>query len=152
MKRLLPVLLSGCCALVLAAGCGSSRSSSTTSSTTSASTSKANSSGGLKVDTTPKFASAPASAPVKSGVVQIAYRDIAIDPDTVKAKVGSTVRWTNYDPEKCNVASEGGSYKFTSNDFGEGESFELKLSRAGVIHYECTFYPATMNGTIEVVD
>ena len=36
----------------------------------------------LSVDTTPKFAEPPASAPVQSGVVQIAYRNIAIEPDT----------------------------------------------------------------------
>ena len=77
--------------------------------------------------------------------------NIAIDPDTVRAKVGSTIKWTNNDPEKCNVTSEGGPYKFSSGDFGEGGTFELKLDKPGTIHYECTYYPATMNGTIEVV-
>ena len=84
--------------------------------------------------------------------MQIAYRNIAIDPDTVRAKVGSTIKWTNEDPEKCNVTSEGGPYKFKSPDFGEGAAFELKLNKPGTIHYECTYYPATMNGTIEVVE
>ncbi len=64
---------------------------------------------------------------------------------------GSTIRWTNYDSEKCNVTSEGGPEKFASKDLGEGQSFELKLDRPGAIHYECTYYPATMNGTIDVV-
>jgi plastocyanin len=88
---------------------------------------------------------------VQSGLVQIAYRNIAIDPDTVRVKVGSTIRWTNYDSEEANVTSEGGPYKFASKNFGEGGTFELKASRPGVIHYECTLYPVTMNGTIEVV-
>jgi plastocyanin len=105
----------------------------------------------LKYDTTPKYASPPSSAPVQSGVVHVLYSNIAIDPDTVKAKVGSTVKWTNDDAEKCNVTSEGGPYKFASKSLGEGEGFELKLDKPGVIHYECTYYPATMNGTIEVV-
>ncbi len=83
--------------------------------------------------------------------MQIAYRNIAIDPDTVRAKVGSTVKWTNEDSQKCNVTSEGGPYKVASGDFGEGATFELKLTKPGTIHYECTYYPATMNGTIEVV-
>ena len=69
---------------VLIAGCGSS-SSSTTSSTT-ASTSA--SSGGLKANTTPKYAAPAASAPTQSGTVQIAYRNIAINPDTIRVKVG----------------------------------------------------------------
>jgi plastocyanin len=105
----------------------------------------------LKANTTPKYASPSSSEPVQSGLVQVAYSNIAIDPDTVRAKVGSTIKWTNNDPQKCNVTSEGGPYKFSSGDFGEGGTFELKLSKPGTIHYECTYYPATMNGTIEVV-
>ena len=142
-----------CAALVLAvAGCGSSGST-TTITTPGAATAKSKTatSSGLKVVTTPKYASPSSSEPAKSGVVQIAYRNIAIDPDTVRAKVGSTIKWTNEDPEKCNVTSEGGPYKFASKDLGEGGSFELKLDKPGVIHYECTSYPTTMNGTIEVV-
>ena len=130
----------------------SNGSISTTASSTPAKTStKTSASGGLQAITTPKYASPSSSEPVKSGVVQIAYRNIAIDPDTVRAKVGSTIRWTNEDPEKCNVTSEGGPYKFASKDFREGGSFELKLDKPGLIHYECTYYPTTMNGTIEVV-
>jgi plastocyanin len=88
---------------------------------------------------------------VQSGLVKITYHEFAIEPDTVKAKVGSTIEWINNGPQTCNVTSEGGPYKFASKDFGEGASFELKLEKPGVIHYECTSYPTTMNGTIEVV-
>ncbi len=134
-------------------GCGSSGSTTThhDSDSGTPTKSKTAASSGLKAVTRPKYASPSSSEPVKSGVVQIAYRNIAIDPDTVRAKVGSTIRWTNDDPEKCNVTSEGGPYKFASKDFGEGGSFELKLDKPGVVHYECTSYPTTMNGTIEVV-
>jgi plastocyanin len=97
------------------------------------------------------YASPPAGAPVQSGVIAVSYHEIAIEPDTVKAKVGSTIKWTNHDPGKCNVTSEGGPYKFASKTLGEGAGFELKLTKPGVIHYECTYYPTTMNGTIEVV-
>ncbi|MGP0100750.1 MAG: hypothetical protein ACLPUT_03890 [Solirubrobacteraceae bacterium] len=164
MKTVIAAVIA-CGALALMAGCGSSSNStgSTTATTTGTSAATATStsaksaakstSGGasLKVDTTPKFASPSPSAPVQSGLVQIAYRNIAIDPDTVRVKVGSTIRWTNYDSEEANVTSEGGPYKFASKNFGEGGTFELEASRPGVIHYECTLYPVTMNGTIEVV-
>ena len=106
---------------------------------------------GLKVDGTPKYASPSSSEPVQSGVVNVAYRNIAIDPDTVRVKAGSTIKWTNYDSEPCNVTSEGGAQKFASKNFGEGATFELQATKPGIIHYECTLYPATMNGTIEVV-
>jgi plastocyanin len=152
--------LIACCALVLTAGCGSSSSSASDSATTAttaagaaakAATTSSSPSAGLKVDTTPRYAVPSPSAPVQSGLVQIAYRNIAIAPDTVRVKLGSTIKWTNYDSTQANVTSEGGPLKFASKDFGEGGTFELKASKAGVIHYECTLYPATMNGTIEVV-
>lgn len=168
MKRgilALAALLCGA-ALAFAAGCGSSASSDeaetttvtvggrtstiTSSKTTSASKSKA---GGLQPNTTtPKYGAPPASAPVQSGAIQIAYRNIAIDPDVLKVKVGSTIKWTNYDPVEHNVTSKGGPSKFASKNFGEGGTFEFKATKAGVIHYVCTIHPTTMNGTIEVVN
>ncbi|HEY7961091.1 MAG TPA: plastocyanin/azurin family copper-binding protein [Solirubrobacteraceae bacterium] len=145
-------------ALALAAGCGSSSGTTSTSAettSTAAATSSAKSSaksakGGVHVNTTPKYASPAASAPVQSGVVQIAYRNIAIDPDTLKVKVGSTLKWTNYDTVEHNVTSKGGPSQFASKNFGEGGTFEFKTTKAGTIHYVCTIHPATMNGTIEV--
>ncbi len=136
-----------CCGLLLIAGCGSSSNSS--SSTSTPATTASTSTSGLKANTTPKFA--PATGPVKSGVVQIAYRNIAIAPDTVKVKVGSTIKWTNFDSVEHNVISQSGPQKFTSKDFGENGTFEVKAEKPGVIHYECTIHPASMNGTIEVV-
>ncbi|HWG09429.1 MAG TPA: plastocyanin/azurin family copper-binding protein [Solirubrobacteraceae bacterium] len=141
-------------ALALASGCGSSGSSSSeTGSSSSATSSTAapapSGKGSFKVTTTPKFA--PATGPLRSGTVPIAYRNIAIAPDTVRVKVGSTIRWTNFDAIAHNVTSAGGPQKFASNDFGEGGTFEIRALRPGVIHYLCTLHPATMNGTIEVV-
>ncbi len=105
----------------------------------------------VKFQTTPKYGSPRPSAPVRSGLVQVAYRYITIMPDTLRVKVGATIRWTNYDSATANVTSEGGPQKFASRDFGKGGTFEVTVTRPGVIHYECTLYPATMNGTIEVV-
>ena len=103
------------------------------------------------MSTTPKYGAPAPSAPVREGIVQVAYRNIAIAPDTLRVKVGTTIRWTNYDPVDHNVTSEGGPQKFTSKDFGEGGTFEIRALKPGVIHYECTIHPASMNGTIEVV-
>ncbi len=148
MRRGLPAIAITCFALLLAAGCGSSGSS---SSATTATTSSTSTSGGLKADTTPKYAAPSSSSPVQSGTVQVAYRNIAINPDTLKVKVGSTIKWTNYDSVEHNVTSEGGVAKFASKDFGEGGTYEIKANKPGIIHYECTIHPASMNGTIEVV-
>lgn len=150
MRRGLPVAVMACAALAFAAGCGSSGSSSSSTAAT-AKTSSTSTAGGLKADTTPKYASPSSSSPIQSGIVPVAYRNIAIDPDTLKVKVGSTIKWTNYDSVEHNVTSEGGVAKFASKDFGEGGTYEIKVTKPGIIHYECTIHPASMNGTIEVV-
>jgi plastocyanin len=160
----------GILALVMAvgtialAGCGASESSSATETTTVTVAGKTTtaviangktvtkpSSTGLQGDTTPRYATPESSAPVQSGVVQIEYRNIAINPDVLKVKVGSTIKWTNYDPVEHNVTSKGGPSTFKSKNFGEGGTFETKVTKPGVIHYENTLQPVSMNGTIEVV-
>jgi plastocyanin len=151
MRRGLPAVVIVCSALLFATGCGSSSSSSSSTAATTTSSTSTLSSGGLKADTTPKYAAPSSSAPVQSGTVQVAYRNIAINPDTIRVKVGSTIKWTNYDSVEHNVTSEGGPQKFASKDFGEGGTYEIKANRPGIIHYECTIHPASMNGTIEVV-
>jgi plastocyanin len=148
-RRLATVSL--CSALLALAGCGSSSSSSSSSSGSGAASSKpaTTAAGGLKATTTPRFV--PASGPVRSGTVPVAYRNITIAPGALRVKVGSTVKWTNFDTIAHNVTSEGGPQKFASKDFGERGTYEIKALKPGVIHYECTIHPASMNGTIEVV-
>src|SRR5262249_23014680 len=158
-------------ALLCAAGCGSSSSSTGTSApgggstVTSPSGSTVTSpsgstitspsgstvtspSVGLKLGTRPRFPAPSASAPAHGGSVQIASRNITIQPDEVKVSVGSTITWTNYDSIEHNITSEGGPQKFASGDIGEGAHFAIKATTPGVIHYECTIHPASMNGTI----
>lgn len=148
MKRAVPVLIA-CSVLAFAGGCGSSKSSTptTTTGTTAGTTTK----GGLTVAGKINYASPPANSPVKSGIVPITYHEISIEPDTLKVKQGSTIVWTNKDPIEHNVTSQNGPQKFASKNFGEGETFRIKVDKPGVIHYRCTLHPATMNGTIEVV-
>jgi plastocyanin len=138
--------LIACSALLFAAGCGSSRSGSSNSTAASTSTPA-----GLKTDTTPKYAAPASSAPVQSGIVNIAYRNIAIDPDTIRVKVGSTIKWTDYDDITHNVTSQSGPAHFASANLTEGSTFSYKVTKPGIIHYQCTYHPASMNGTIEVV-
>ena len=155
--RVLSVLIA--CSALAFAGCGSSGSSSssstgaapTTTSTTTATHPSTSPAASLKGATTPKYATPSRSSPVQSGVVQIAYREITMEPDTVRVKVGSTIKWTNYDSVEHNVTSKGGPISFASKNFGEGHTVEFKMTKPGIIHYECTIHPTTMNGAIEVV-
>jgi plastocyanin len=99
-----------------------------------------------------RYAKVPSSAATQSGTVEIAYRDIAIEPDVVRVKLGSTIEWTNHDSVPANVTSEGGPLEFASGTLAPGASYRLHAGKTGVIHYECTLEPTTMNGTIEVVE
>jgi plastocyanin len=155
MKTGIAALLASC-ALLAATGCGSSGGSSSSAGTTATTTATGTptthtSTSSLKATTKPKYGAPSSSAPVQSGLVSIAYRNIAINPDTARVKVGSTIRWTNYDSVEHNVTSENGPQKFASKTFGENGTFEVKTTAPGVIHYLCTIHPASMNGAIEVV-
>jgi plastocyanin len=134
-------------ALVLLAGCGSSTAHQRTSSAAGTPAAGAT----IKAAGIPAYLSPSPSAAVQSGVVQIAYRDYAIDPDTLRVKAGSTIVWHNYDPTTHNVTSTSGPQHIASGALREGASFQVKLTKPGVIHYESTTTPATMNGTIQVL-
>jgi plastocyanin len=145
-------------AAVPLAGCGSSATTTggestakTAATKTTGSTDTAAGGSSLKVTGTPKFAKPSSSDPVQSGTVQIAYRNITINPDTLRVKTGTTIHWTNFDSVTHNVTSESGPQHFTSGSLPAGKGFSVTLSKPGTIDYECTIHPATMNGSIEVV-
>jgi plastocyanin len=158
MRIVLSALLS-LGAFALCVGCGASRTASPRGSSSRApatdrtnpfasSTSPTASVGGIAP---PKYASVPAGARVRSGTVQVAYRNITIQPDVLRVKAGSTIRWTNFDSVEHTVTSRGGPATFSSGPLRPGASFQVRLPRPGVVHYLCTIHPATMNATIEVV-
>jgi plastocyanin len=152
--RVVVIACAGAALLLAAAGCGSSSSSGSgagSSTPASAATTATTGTTSLKAIGTPKYGKPSSSAPVKSGTVTIAYRNIAIQPDTLRVRVGTRIVWTNYDSIEHNVTSEGGPQSFSSKDFGEGATFAIVATKPGLIHYQCTIHPASMNGTIEVV-
>ena len=152
--RRAPLLLLSLGTLALASGCGSSHPTSPSGGSARAlGTGTGSTSPGAKLTLikAPNYASPPAGAPVQSGVVQIAYRNVTIRPDAIRVKVGTTIRWTNFDPIVHNVTSRGGPASFSSGSLVKGSSFQVVLKHPGVVHYLCTIHPVTMNGTIEVV-
>jgi plastocyanin len=138
-------------------GCGHSGaapSGATTTQGTSPVARTSTSGSSLKAIGTPKFATPSKSQPVQRGTAQIAYRNVTAQPVTLRVEAGTTVRFTNYDPIEHNATSVGGTagtQQFHSKNFGEGESFEVKLTHPGLVHFECTIHPVTINGTIEVL-
>jgi plastocyanin len=157
-RRFRPAMLLTASAMLAAGaagGCGSSGATTSAPPTTRQGTSPkpqtSTSGSSLKVIGTPKFAVPSASDPVQSGTVQIAYRNVTARPETLRVKSGTVVKFVNYDPIQHNATSIGGPQAFRSKNFGAGGSFEVKLTHPGLVHFECTIHPATINGTIEVV-
>jgi len=148
VSRTIAVLLSvgALCAL---AACGSSSGGSSSSAT---SATKSTSSGAsLKIATTPKYLNPSPSEHVRSGLVNVAYHEITIHPALLRVKVGTTIKWTNYDEVIHTVTSRSGPQQFASGNLSPHATFQVTLTRPGLIHYLCTIHPATMNGTIQVV-
>jgi plastocyanin len=124
-------------ALVIAA-CGSSSSSSSNSGSAPASSSSSS--------------AASSSGSVASGSsVKVDMKNLAFNPDTVHAKVGQTITWTNDDTPPHNVTWVSGPKFTSSGTMNPGQSFSLKVTSAdvGVIHYVCTIHPF-MTATIVV--
>ena len=100
----------------------------------------------------PKEAGGNATGPpTASGgkTVRVSMKDILFVPDTVTARVGQTVRWTNRDDVTHTVKAEKGA-KFASNALRKGDTYEAKVTKAGTIDYVCTIHPS-QRGTITVV-
>jgi len=139
------------CAALAAAGCGSAAKSPTSRTSAAGSPTASGSGSHLAIIGTPRFGSPSPSAPVRSGHVSISYRYFTVDPAVIRVRAGSTVEWTNSDPGPDNVTSVDGPQSFASKELAEGATFSVRLTRPGVIHYESTRHPATINGTIQVL-
>ena len=95
-------------------------------------------------------AAANGATPVAAGTVGVVMKSLDFNPNSVEAKVGETVTWTNDDEAPHNVTYISGP-KFTSSrqKLMIGERFSLKLTQPGTIHYYCTIHP-WMKATIFV--
>jgi plastocyanin len=105
---------------------------------------------GSSSSSTSSSAPSPTPAPASSGnSVAVTMQSIAFNPQTIHAKVGQTIKWTNMDQVGHNVTYVSGPQFTSSSTFGNGGTFSLKLTKAGTIQYRCTIHPA-MTATIVV--
>jgi plastocyanin len=88
--------------------------------------------------------------PARGGTIHIVMQSLYFNPVSVDAHVGQTVSWTNEEPAPHNVTYVSGP-KFRSSppELTRGDSFSIRLTRAGTIHYYCTIHP-WMKATIHV--
>jgi plastocyanin len=100
--------------------------------------------------TAPSAASAAASAAASgpaAGASAVAIKDFAFNPQTIQAKVGESITWTNQDSTAHTVTLDDKSVD--SGNVAPSATFSHAFTQAGTFTYHCSIHP-TMTGTITV--
>jgi plastocyanin len=100
-------------------------------------------------ESTPAAAPPPAQSGTSSGdSVAVSMKDIKFVPETITAKVGQKIVWTNGEAIPHNVTAKSGA-DFESENLNQDETFEYTPTKAGTIDYVCTIHSG-QNGSITV--
>ena len=141
MKRVIAVLLAGS-ALGLAACGGDEEPTTAAQASTPAATATAEA---PATAAKPKPKKAP---PAKPAAISAAIKGFAFAPQTIEAKVGQKITWTNDDAAPHTVTAKSGG-ELDSGSLAQGASFSFTPTKAGTIEYFCAIHPS-MVGTIDV--
>jgi plastocyanin len=90
---------------------------------------------------------APFVAPAPRTGTVVRIQGFAFAPGTLRARVGTTIRWTNTDPAPHTVSAPTGS--FDSGTLTRGETFTRRFAKAGTFSYLCALHPR-MKGRVVV--
>lgn len=94
--------------------------------------------------------STQSEAEQRDDIVSVGMKDIKFVPESITAKVGQKIVWTNNDSVPHNVTATEGA-DFASDTLRKGDTFEYTPTRTGTIKYVCTIHPG-QNGEIEVTE
>jgi plastocyanin len=92
-------------------------------------------------------AAAPVPAARAADANVVLARDFMFAPRSLTVRAGSTVTWTNRDPEPHTVVS--GDGLFRSGALDTNDSFSFRFEKPGTYRYACSIHPQ-MIGTILV--
>ncbi|HVF80063.1 MAG TPA: plastocyanin/azurin family copper-binding protein [Solirubrobacteraceae bacterium] len=92
---------------------------------------------------------AAAPAAEEGAAIEVSMKGNKFVPETVTAKVGQTVTWTNDDGYPHDVVATDGE-DFKSDKFAKG-TYDYTLDAAGEIKYVCTLHNG-MTGTITATE
>ena len=126
------VTIAACLTLAVAAvaGCGDSDKKSDTTS----------SAGGKAQPAAPATTQATSTPAPAASEVKVSMKQIKFVPETITAKVGQTIKWTNNDPFAHTVTAKSGA-TFDSGPVNAGATYTFKPTKAGTIDYVCTIHP-----------
>jgi plastocyanin len=107
------------------------------------------SSGSTAAPSTAASAAAPsaaASAPAAGGAA-VSIKDFAFNPQTIQAKVGDSITWTNQDTTAHTVTLDDKSVD--SGSVAPSSTFSHAFTQAGTFTYHCEIHKQ-MTGTVTV--
>jgi plastocyanin len=90
-----------------------------------------------------------AGSPVATTQVDLppSYRFVPAD---ISVAAGTTVTWTNHDNFTHSVAFLDGGLPGDPQVMKPGEAVTFTFTTAGTFHYQCTFHPQNMKGSVVV--
>lgn len=91
------------------------------------------------------------AAPVLADTVEVSIAEYKYQPEEIKIKVGTTVKWTNNEKRVSHSILFTGPGGFESDRFFPGESWERTFDKPGSYPYSCGPHPE-MKGLIEVTE
>src|SRR5262249_43038424 len=88
----------------------------------------------------------------------VSIANFAFNPDSTKAKLGDTVRWTNMDSfghtSTSDGVNDGSGFKgiglWVSPSIPHNGTFSFTFNFAGTYPYHCSIHPTLMHGTVKV--
>ena len=90
------------------------------------------------------------SPPPPAAVNTVVMRSLAFNPSVIHANAGERVVWHNRDSAPHNVIYVSGPrFKSSRPVLKPGQSFSIRVSQPGTIHYYCSIHPF-MKATIVV--
>jgi plastocyanin len=93
-------------------------------------------------------AALPTSSAAQAGKpAEVVMDNFKFNPSTLRVKAGTTVTWTNMDPDDHIVGALDG--KWSSKILGKGQTFSFTFTEAGSFAYTCALHPG-MDGKVEV--
>jgi plastocyanin len=91
--------------------------------------------------------SAPSASAVATNMVNLppSYK---FDPAAIEVKAGTKVTWTNHDnfTHSVRLLDDGGAVMVMQ----PGQSVSYTFTKPGLHHYDCSFHPQNMKGTVLV--
>ena len=89
------------------------------------------------------LAAEPGAAPAAAGPVSqgrsITIHNFMFAPMSLEVPAGTTVSWTNLDPEPHTIRSVNDTFR--SGALDQNESFSFRFDKAGTYRYACSIHP-----------